>query len=407
MYLGLEKGARRPRDSSCASWWRSSTSATQVDFDRGQFRVRGDRVEIFPAYEETAASRSSSSATRSSASRRSTRSRGKVLARDGPQRALSRQAIYVIPRRDAPGGGRHPGGVEGAPGRAEGREQAAGGPAPGAAHPLRPGDDEGDGLLPRHRELLPPPRRPRGRGRRPRPCWTTFPGTPWWSSTKATSPSPSSGACTGGPHPQARPWWITASACPAPWTTGPSSSRSSRRRCRSASTSSATPGDYELKKSAGAGGRADHPPHRPDGPGSWSRARPGPGGRPAGRDAPAGGQGRAGAGDHAHQAHGRGPDRLFHGAGHQGALPALRHRHPGAGGDPARPAPGGLRRAWWGSTSCGKAWTCRRCRLVAILDADKEGFLRSRPQPDPDHGPGRPQRGGPRPSSTPPAPPTA
>ena len=32
------------------------------------------------------------------------------------------------------------------------------------------------------------------------------------------------------------------------------------------------------------------------------------------------------------------------------------------------------------------------CALVAILDADKEGFLRSRDQPDPDHRPRRAQR---------------
>ena len=32
---------------------------------------------------------------------------------------------------------------------------------------------------------------------------------------------------------------------------------------------------------------------------------------------------------------------------------------------------------WWASTCCVRAWTCRRCHLVAILDADKEGFLRS------------------------------
>ena len=32
------------------------------------------------------------------------------------------------------------------------------------------------------------------------------------------------------------------------------------------------------------------------------------------------------------------------------------------------------------------------CGLVAILDADKEGYLRSRDLADPDHRPGRPQR---------------
>ena len=31
------------------------------------------------------------------------------------------------------------------------------------------------------------------------------------------------------------------------------------------------------------------------------------------------------------------------------------------------------------------------CALVAILDADKEGFLQERDQPDPDHRPRRPQ----------------
>ena len=32
---------------------------------------------------------------------------------------------------------------------------------------------------------------------------------------------------------------------------------------------------------------------------------------------------------------------------------------------------------WWASTCCVRAWTCPEVSLVAILDADKEGFLRS------------------------------
>ena len=39
--------------------------------------------------------------------------------------------------------------------------------------------------------------------------------------------------------------------------------------------------------------------------------------------------------------------------------------------------------------------------LVAVLDADKEGFLRSGHEPDPDHGPRGPQRGTGAWSSTP------
>ena len=38
----------------CASWWRSSTSATIWNLHPGVFRVRGDMLEVFPAYEERA-----------------------------------------------------------------------------------------------------------------------------------------------------------------------------------------------------------------------------------------------------------------------------------------------------------------------------------------------------------------
>ena len=34
------------------AWWRCSTTATTINFTRGKFRVRGDVVELWPAYEE-------------------------------------------------------------------------------------------------------------------------------------------------------------------------------------------------------------------------------------------------------------------------------------------------------------------------------------------------------------------
>ena len=37
----------------------------------------------------------------------------------------------------------------------------------------------------------------------------------------------------------------------------------------------------------------------------------------------------------------------------------------------------GTSTCWWASTSSGRGWTCQEVSLVAILDADKEGFLRS------------------------------
>ena len=54
---------------------------SDYDFHRGTFRVRGDIVEIFPAYEDARRCASSSSTTRSSRSARSIAMRGKVLRR--------------------------------------------------------------------------------------------------------------------------------------------------------------------------------------------------------------------------------------------------------------------------------------------------------------------------------------
>ena len=86
---------------------------------------------------------------------------------------------------------------------------------------------------------------------------------------------------------------------------------------------------------------------------------------------------RARAGDDADQADGRGPDDLLPGARRQGALPALGHRHARARRDPARPAARRRSTCWSASTCCARGSTCPEVSLVAILDADKEGFLRS------------------------------
>ena len=49
----LRRGqTHRARRDPRARWCASSTSRNDVAFERGTFRVRGDTVEIFPAYEE-------------------------------------------------------------------------------------------------------------------------------------------------------------------------------------------------------------------------------------------------------------------------------------------------------------------------------------------------------------------
>jgi excinuclease ABC subunit B len=53
MFLGFEKGGSAPRDGLLRKLVEMQYTRSQVDFFRGQFRVRGDRVELFPAYGET------------------------------------------------------------------------------------------------------------------------------------------------------------------------------------------------------------------------------------------------------------------------------------------------------------------------------------------------------------------
>jgi excinuclease ABC subunit B len=52
MYLSLEKGQTVSREALLRKLVEMQYTRSQVDFFRGQFRVRGDRVEIFPAYGE-------------------------------------------------------------------------------------------------------------------------------------------------------------------------------------------------------------------------------------------------------------------------------------------------------------------------------------------------------------------
>jgi excinuclease ABC subunit B len=125
-----------------------------------------------------------------------------------------------------------------------------------------------------------------------------------------------------------------------------------------------------------AGGGAAGAPHRAGGP--RGRGAPGhpPGGRRAAGDPHPRGQARARADHHADQAHGRAADRLPDRQRRQGALPAQRRGHRGAGGNPARPAPGHFD-VLVGINLLREGLDIPEVSLVAILDADKEGFLRS------------------------------
>jgi hypothetical protein len=111
------------------------------------------------------------------------------------RRDLSGQPLRHRTGAHETGGARHPPGAEGAAEGAARAEKAARGPALAAAHALRPGAARGDGLLPRHRELLAPSYRPPARRTAPT-LLNYFPERFLLSSTRATSPCRRSAACT-------------------------------------------------------------------------------------------------------------------------------------------------------------------------------------------------------------------
>ena len=235
-----------------------------------------------------------------------------------------------------------------------------------------------DGLLHGHRELLAPPHRARQPGEPPPTLMDYFPeGLPAVRRRVAPDGSADRRRCTTATARARRRSSSSASACRARSTTGRCGSTSGEQRATQTIYVSATPGDYELNEGEGRRRRADHPADRPAR--SRGRGAPGraPGRRPARRDPRARRRRRARAGHDADQAHGRGSDRV---------LPRARRARCATCTPTSTRSSASRSSAICGaaSSTCSSASTCcarasisPRCRWSAILDADKEGFLRS------------------------------
>ena len=199
-------------------------------------------------------------------------------------------------------------------------------------------------------------------------------------------------ACTGATARARRPWSSTASGSPRRSTTGRCKFEEFERLCR--------PGHLRLGHAGrvrAAEGRRAWWWSRSSAPPAWStrRWRSGRWARQVddllGEMRKRAEAGRAGAGHHPHQAHGRGPDRVLHRRGRALPLPARRHRDPGAERAHPRPAPRRVRRAHRHQPAARGA---RHPRGLAGGDPRRRqgGLPALRGLADPDHRPGRAQR---------------
>ncbi len=334
-------GAARRRDRLLRHLVEIYYDRNDVAFKRGTFRVRGDTVDIFPAYRDTAIR---------------VQMFGDTVERIVEIDPLTgeildeRQAVQIFPARHfVTRSDQMNEAIVDIQAELEERlaelkrpGQAAGGAAAGAADPVRPGDAARGGLLLGHRELFAAPRPPQA-GAAAVDADRLFPRRFPAGDRRVAHVDPADpGHVQRRPGAQGGAGGVRLS--PA---VGPGQPPAQVPGVRGAHQ----PGDLYLGHArplrapgVGPDRGADHPAHRPDRSRDRAQADQGPDRRPDRPGSPPGRAGRAGAGDDADQADGRGPGRLSGRAGDQGPLSALRDPDAGAGGDPARPAAGGVRR---------------------------------------------------------------
>ena len=170
---------------------------------RGKFRVRGDTIEVHPAYEEHA--------VRIELFGDEIERITTVDTLTGEQLSEPDELVIFPATHYVAGDERMKRAITRIEDELQQRlawfetaGQAAGGPAPADADVLRPGDAGRGRRLLGHRELQPPHRRPPA-GSRPTPCSTSSPRTTCSSSTSPTRPCPSCTGSTRATGPARRP----------------------------------------------------------------------------------------------------------------------------------------------------------------------------------------------------------
>ena len=159
MLLPLERGQTVDRDAILRKLVEIQYERNDHEFGRGVFRVRGDIIEVYPSYDDQAirielfGNEVDELVSFDPLTGRTHQRHDRI--------AVYPKSHFVMPREhtlDAIDAIK----AELAEHRTwlEQQGKLQGGSAPARADDVRPGDDQGDRVLPRHRELLPSPLRP-------------------------------------------------------------------------------------------------------------------------------------------------------------------------------------------------------------------------------------------------------
>ncbi len=329
MMVKLKLGQTIDRDEMLLRFVDIQYDRNDVDFARGKFRVRGDVVELWPAYEEVGF-RIELFGDEVETLAVIDPDLGRGAGEEGGDVRLPGQALR--PARGADQGGRRgdPRRARRAPQAAQGARQAPRSPAARGPDAVRHRDAPGGRLLLGDRELQPPPLRPEA-GRDAEHAARLLPARqPPVHRRVARQPRPDPRDVRRRLQPQDRPWSSTASASPAPSTTARSGSTSGRRSSASGSSSRPPPATTRSPcPAARSSSRSSAPPacstrssaSSPPGarsPRCWPRPE-------------ADRQGRARPDHHPDQAPGRGPVPLPQGARAQAASGSTPSSTPSSG----------------------------------------------------------------------------
>ena len=219
MLLMLEKGQQITRKEITSKLVEILYDRNDHDFRRGTFRVRGDVIEVFPTYDENAYRIEMWGDEVESLSQidpllgqvKQTYQRLPIYPKTHyVMSQLTKEAAIESIKAE----------LEVVASAAGSAGQADRGAAAAPAHHVRSRNDEGDRLLPRHRELFAALFRHGCRAKRRPRCSIICRTIPSCSSTRAIRPFRSCTACITATARAKRCWWRTASGCPARSTTG-------------------------------------------------------------------------------------------------------------------------------------------------------------------------------------------